>query len=68
MPPLDIDIRTGEVQHHGSMKPIALDRVPHRRETLDAYMILSRRVHDTEAARALDTLWAAITAHVPESL
>lgn len=55
----------GEVQHVGAVRPVEEDHVPHRREALDAYHVLCKRIHDHEGLAALDVLWRAITHELP---
>lgn len=62
---LAVEAKSGNVRHINGVVPIAKDRVPSRREAMNAYAVIARRVHDAEALKALDVLWAAITAHVP---
>lgn len=61
---LVVDAAKG-VQHIGAVRPIKEDHVPHRREALDAYHVLCKRIHDHEGLAALDVLWRAITHELP---
>lgn len=64
--PLIAEYRRGGVRLVGRVRPVKEDRVPHRREAMDAYMLLANRAHDQDAAAALDCLWRAITHYIPE--